>query len=119
MARIIRFEPQHVRPVPGTRRYPRFDEVQGEIETTAVVRLGAAAGLGEACRLLQRLRDSATPETRHLLNRLDDVLLTTRKQYEHAAYLVGLKAATWRLEHPPAELSDDRAVQEGPGGDGA
>jgi hypothetical protein len=112
MARIIQFEPQHARPLPGSRRYPRFDEVQGEIETTAVVRMGAAVALGEACRLLQRLRDTATPEARDLLNRLDDVLLTTRKQYEHAAYLVGLKAATWRLDRPPAELPDERAVQE-------
>jgi hypothetical protein len=113
MARIIRFEPNQVRPSPGSRRYPRFDEVQGEIETTAVVRLGAAVALGEACRLFQRLREGASPEVRDLLNRLDEVLLTARKQHEHAAYLVGLKAATFRLDHPPSTLADDRSAPLG------
>ena len=110
MARVIQFEPNHAPPMPGSRRYPRFDEVQAEIDTTAVTRLGATAALGEACRLLQRLRDVPSPEVRELVNRLDDVLLTVRKQHEHAAYLVGLKAATWRLDHPPSALPDDRAL---------
>lgn len=108
MARIITFDPSSVRTLPGQRRYPRFDEVQTEIEHIAIVRLGAATGLGEACHLFQRLREVASPEVRDLINRLDDVLVTVRKQHEHAAYLAGLKAATGRLERQPTVLTDDR-----------
>jgi hypothetical protein len=112
VARIITFDPSLGRPNPGQRRYPRFDEVQTEIENTAIVRLGAATALGEACHLFQRLRELTPPEVRDLVNRLDDVLVTVRKQHEHAAYLVGLKAATGRLDAQPASLVDERKGDE-------
>jgi hypothetical protein len=108
VARIITFDASLVRALPGQRRYPRFDEVQTEIENTAIVRLGAATALGEACQLFQRLRDLSSHDMRDLVNRLDDVLTTVRKQHEHAAYLVGLKAATGRLDVQPPSLTDDR-----------
>ncbi|HEX5819154.1 MAG TPA: hypothetical protein VFY20_09760 [Gemmatimonadales bacterium] len=111
MARIIRFDSSQARTPSGHRRYPRFDEVQGEIENTAIVRLGAGTALGEACRLMQRLRDGSSPDARTLLDRLDDVLVTVRKQHEHAAYIVGLKAATFRLDYPVRELLDERRAE--------
>src|SRR5690606_28758603 len=62
-------------------------------------------------RVEQRLR----PEDRPLLRELFEAISRHHERYEHAAYLVGLRAGAGRLSGLPA-LTDDRSGDNEPEG---
>ena len=88
MARVIRFDPKFQGGEPAWERYPRFDEIGSHIDAQAGKLFDSEASLARNRELYARL-----------------------EKFERAAYLVGLRAGTGKLEGLPP-LKDDR--RDGP-----
>jgi hypothetical protein len=95
MARIVAFEPRTRRE--GDTRYPRFEEVAAHIDRVAGELFDATRTLMEGRRLHAELRGMISSEALELLNRFYETFVTHEEKFEHAAYVVGLQAATGRL----------------------
>jgi hypothetical protein len=108
VARVIRFDPNYHPPDLPWDRFPRFDEVGAHIDAQAARMLDSKTSLAIGSELYARLEARLAPEDRPLLRELYEAICSHQEHYERAAYLVGLRAATGRLEGLPAMLKDDR-----------
>jgi hypothetical protein len=108
MARVVPFA-SAVRPDrEENTRYPLFPEVAAHIDVIANELFDATTTLVEGKQLFVQLQGMISPEALRILNRFYETLLTHEEKFEHAAYLVGLQAATGRLKLAAALLSERR-----------
>jgi triphosphoribosyl-dephospho-CoA synthetase len=98
MARVVSFESGTRARRGGETRYPRFGEVAAHIDRVAGELFDATRTLLEGKRLYAELRDMISSDALELLNRFNDTLVVHEEKFEHAAYVVGLQAATRRLK---------------------
>ena len=108
MARVIRFDPT-LRPDVRWERFPRFDEVGAQIDAQASRLFDSDRALQVNRDLYARLEAKLAHDDRPLLRELYQAISSHHEHYEHAAYLVGLRAASGQLEGLPPVLSDDRS----------
>jgi hypothetical protein len=113
VGRIIRFEPGRQSATAPWGRFPRFDEVGAQVDAQARRLFDDAASLERSSELYARLEARLAPQDRPLLRDLYEAVTSHHECYEHAAYLVGLRAGSGKLEGLPPVLPDDR----GPGAD--
>ena len=111
MARVIRFDPS-LRPDPKWERYPRFHEVGAQVDAQASRLFDNARSLEIKSELYARVETRLSAEDRALLRELYQAICSHQEHYEHAAYLVGLRAASGQLEGLPPVLSNDRNDDE-------
>jgi hypothetical protein len=111
VARVIQFDPKFHAGDPAWERYPRFDEIGGHIDAQAGKLFDSEASLAKNRELYGRLEARLAPEDRPLLRDLYAAITSHSEKFERAAYLVGLRAATGKLEGLPP-LKDDR--RDGP-----
>ena len=112
MADIIRFEPLGPAGNSDWRRFPRFDEVGGQIDLQAGRIFDTETSLARLSELYARAEQRLRPEDRPLLRELYEAVTRHYERYEHAAYLVGLRAGAGRLEGLPPVLSDERMPRD-------
>jgi hypothetical protein len=112
MAEIIRFEPAGPSENPDWRRFPRFEEVGAQIDLQAGRIFDTDASLGRLTELYARVEQRLGPEDRPLLRELYEAAARHHERYEHAAYLVGLRAGAGRLEGLPPVLADERLPED-------
>lgn len=112
MAEIIRFEPLGPAGNTDWRRFPRFDEVGGQIDLQAARIFDTGASLSRLSELYARTEQRLRPDDRPLLRELYEAATRHHERYEHAAYLVGLRAGAGRLEGVPPVLSDERTPDD-------
>lgn len=112
MARIIRFDPS-LRTADGGR-FPRFDEVGAQVDAQANRIFDAETSISGCRELYARVEARLTPDDRPLLRELYEAIVAHQEHYEHAAYLVGLRAGAGKLEGLPPALADERDPGEGP-----
>jgi hypothetical protein len=98
MARIVPFESGTRARRKGETRYPRFGEVAAHIDSVAGKLFDATRTLMEGKRLHTELRGMISSEALEVLNRFYDTVVAHEEKFEHAAYVVGLQAATGRLK---------------------
>jgi hypothetical protein len=98
MARVVPFESGTRARREGETRYPRFREVAAHVDSVAGELFDVTRTLMEGKRLHAELRGMISFEALEVLNRFYDTLVTHEEQFEHAAYVVGLQAATGRLK---------------------
>jgi len=108
VARVIRFDPT-LRPDMRWERFPRFEEVGAQIDAQASRLFDSERSLQTKRELYARVEARLAPDDRSLLRELYQAISSHQEHYEHAAYLVGLRAATGQLEGLPPVLSDDRS----------
>ncbi len=108
MADIIRFEPLGPPGNADWRRFPRFDEVGAQIDVQASKIFDTEASLARLSELYARAEQRLRPDDRPLLRELYEAATRHHERYEHAAYLVGLRAGAGRLEGLPPVLDDQR-----------
>lgn len=108
MARVIRFDPRFQPSDLPWDRFPRFDEVGGQIDAQAGRAFDSAASLAASSELYARLEARLAPDDRPLLREFYEAICSHQEHYERAAYLVGLRAGCGKLEGLPPVLSDDR-----------
>ena len=111
MARVIRFDPKFQGGDPAWERYPRFDEIGSHIDAQAGRLFDSEASLARNRELYARLEARLAAEDRPLLRDLYAAITAHAEKFERAAYLVGLRAGTGKLEGLPP-LKDDR--RDGP-----
>ncbi len=103
--------PEVPRGRPRLERYPRFEEVDGHVDAQATKLFDSEASLARNRELYARLEARLGVEDRPLLRELYTAITAHFEKFERAAYLVGLRAATGRLEGLPP-FKDDR--RDGP-----
>jgi hypothetical protein len=108
VARIIRFEPARQASAAPWGRFPRFEEVGAQIDAQAARLFDSAASLARGSEFYARLEVRLEPQDRQLLREFYEAVSSHHERYEHAAYLVGLRAGSGKLEGLPPVLSDDR-----------
>jgi hypothetical protein len=108
VARVIRFDPTRQAANVQWGRHPRFDEVGAQIDAQASRLFDSARSLAHSSELYARLESRLPAEDRPLLRELYEALTSHLEKYEHAAYLIGLRAGAGRLDGLPAVLVDDR-----------
>jgi hypothetical protein len=113
MADIIRFEPSGPSGNAEWRRFPRFDEVGAQIDVQAGRIFDTESSLARLRDLYARAEQRLRPDDRPLLRELYEAVTRHHERYEHAAYLVGLRAGSGRLDGLPPVLMDDRTT-DGP-----
>jgi hypothetical protein len=113
VGRIIRFEQGRQPLTTPWGRFPRFEEVGAQIDAQAGRLFDSAASLERGSDLYARLEARLAPQDRPLLRELYEAVTSHHERYEHAAYLVGLRAGSGKLDGLPPVLPDDR----GPGAD--
>jgi len=113
VARVIRFDPSLRIDLPWGR-YPRFEEVGAQVDAQAHRLFDAAASLARSSELYARLEARLAPDDRPLLRELYEAVVSHQEHYEHAAYLVGLRAGAGRLEGLPPVLTDERMPGDDP-----
>jgi len=111
VARVIRFDPKFQGGDPAWERYPRFDEIGSHVDAQAAKLFDSEASLARNRELYARLEARLAPEDRPLLRDLYAAITAHGEKFERAAYLVGLRAGTGKLEGLPP-LRDDR--RDGP-----
>jgi hypothetical protein len=112
LARVIRFDPTfHPADAPWGR-FPRFDEVGAQIDAQVARMVDSETALTKSRELYARLEARLIPDDRPLLRELYTALSSHHERYEHAAYLVGLRAGSGRLEGLPPVLPDQRRPDE-------
>lgn len=114
MARVIRFDPSYQPADLPWGRFPRFDEVGAQIDEQAARLFDSATFLANSRELYARLEARLAPEDRPLLRELYEAISQHQEYYERAAYLVGLRAGTGRLEGLPPVLPDERTGDDDP-----
>ena len=107
MARVIQFDPRFHGGDKAWERFPRFEEVDGHVDAEAAKLFDSEASLARNRGLYARLEARLGPDDRPLLRDLYAAITAHQEKFERAAYLVGLRAATGRLEGLPP-LKDDR-----------
>ena len=113
MARVIRFDPS-LRPDAAWGRYPRFEEVGAQVDAHAARLFDSARSLEKNRELYARVEARLAPDDRALLRDLYQAISSHHEHFEHAAYLVGLRAASGQLEGLPPVLTDDRSDEPEP-----
>jgi hypothetical protein len=108
MARIVPFVSVAPRDRQEDSRFPRFREVAAHIDVIANELFDAKSTLNEGRELFAHLKGMISSEALGVLNRFYETLLIHEEKFEHAAYLVGLQAATGRVKLPAALLSERR-----------
>jgi hypothetical protein len=108
VARVIRFDPTQ-RPDLRWERFPRFDEVGAQIDAQASRLFDSDRAMQAKRELYARVELRLAPDDRPLLRELYQAITSHHEHYEHAAYLVGLRAASGQLEGLPPVLTDDRS----------
>jgi hypothetical protein len=111
VARVIQFDPKFNTGDAGWERFPRFDEIDGHVDAQANKLFDAEASLARNRELYARVESRLGPDDRPLLRELYAAITAHQEKFERAAYLVGLRAATGKLEGLPP-LKDDR--RDGP-----
>jgi hypothetical protein len=106
MARIVPFASGIRFPQAETTRYPRFAEVAAHIDVVASELFDARTTLQEGKQLFTELQGMISSQALGVLNRFYDTLVKHEEKFEHAAYLVGLQAATGRVQLAAALLSE-------------
>ena len=106
MARIVPFVSAGRSGGDQSTRYPRFPEVAAHIDVIANELFDAASTLREGKQLFAELQGMLSPEALRLLNRFYETLVSHEEKFEHAAYLVGLQAATGRVKLAAALLTE-------------
>jgi hypothetical protein len=104
---VIQFDPRFHGGDPSWERFPRFDEIDGHVDAQAARLFDAEASLARNRELFARVESRLAPEDRPLVRELYEAITSHQEKFERAAYLVGLRAATGRLEGLPP-LKDDR-----------
>jgi hypothetical protein len=104
---VIQFDPRFHGGDQSWERFPRFDEVDGHVDAQAAKLFDAEASLARNRELFARVEAHLAPDDRPLLRELYEAITAHQEKFERAAYLVGLRAATGRLEGLPP-LKDDR-----------
>ena len=112
MARVIRFDPTFQPPDLPWGRFPRFEEVGAQIDLQVRRMVDSETALARSRELYARLEARLAPEDRPLLRELYTAVSSHHERYEHAAYLVGLRAGSGKLEGLPPLLSDQRRSDE-------
>jgi hypothetical protein len=108
MARIVPFASAVNRGRQEDTRYPRLSEVAAHIDVIANELFDAKNTLNEGRELFAQLKDMISPEALGVLNRFYETLLAHEEKFEHAAYLVGLQAATGGVNLAAALLGERR-----------
>jgi hypothetical protein len=108
VARVIRFDPT-LRPDVRWERFPRFEEVGAQIDAQASRLFDSERALEAKRELYARLEAKLAVDDRPLLRELYQAISSHHEHFEHAAYLVGLRAASGQLEGLPPVLCDDRS----------
>ena len=111
MARVIQFDPTLHGGDNAWERFPRFEEIDGHVDAQASKLFDSEASLARNRDLYARLEARLAPDDRPLLRDLYAAITAHQEKFERAAYLVGLRAATGRLDGLPP-LKDDR--RDGP-----
>jgi hypothetical protein len=111
VARVIRFDPTQ-RPDMRWERFPRFDEIGAQIDAQASRLFDNERSLEAKRELYAKVEARLNPDDRALLRELYQAICSHQEHYEHAAYLVGLRAASGQLEGLPPVLSDDRSDED-------
>jgi hypothetical protein len=114
VGRIIRFEPGRQPSDVPWGRFPRFEEVGAQIDAQAAKLFDSAASLERGSELYARLEARLGPQDRPLLRELYEAISSHHERFEHAAYLVGLRAGSGKLEGLPPALPDERADRDEP-----
>jgi hypothetical protein len=109
MARIVPFASTLRSGQREGTRYPRFEEVSSQIDVIADELFDAPNTLAAGRQLFLQLQGMISPEALAVLNQLYETLLTHEEKFEHAAYLVGLQAATGGVKVPAPLLNERRA----------
>jgi len=104
---VIQFDPRFHGGDQSWERFPRFDEVDGHVDAQAAKLFDAEASLARNRELFARVEARLAPDDRPLVRELYEAITSHQEKFERAAYLVGLRAATGRLEGLPP-LKDDR-----------
>jgi hypothetical protein len=112
MADIIRFEPLAPSGNTDWRRFPRFDEVGAQIDVQASKIFDTESSLARLTELYARTEQRLRADDRPLLREFYEAATRHHERYEHAAYLVGLRAGAGRLEGLPPVLGDDRSSDD-------
>jgi hypothetical protein len=111
VARVIQFDPKFNTGDHNWERFPRFEEVDGHVDAQAHKLFDAEASLARNRELYARVESRLAADDRPLLRDLYAAITAHQEKFERAAYLVGLRAATGKLEGLPP-LKDDR--RDGP-----
>ena len=115
MADIIRFKRSSPTRPPGDsewHRFPRYQEVDAQIDGQAAKLFDPNLSLERQRTLYARLEQRLRPEDRELLRELYEAVTSHAERYEHAAYLVGLHAGSGQLNGLPPVLDDDRSPDD-------
>ncbi|HEY8535483.1 MAG TPA: hypothetical protein VIL25_03505 [Vicinamibacterales bacterium] len=118
MADVIRFpRSAPIRPAnqPDWQRFPRYEEVGAHIDEQVGKLVDVAASIAAYKELYARVEQRLRPEDRPLLRDLFEAITRHHERYEHAAYLVGLRAGAGRLTGLPP-LTDERVSDNEPEG---
>ena len=97
MADILRFDPLGPPSNPDWRRFPRFEEVGAQIDAQANRSSTPAPRSTAAAMLDARVEQSFRPKTTRCCGISTRPSPCITSEYEHAAYLVGLRAGAGRL----------------------
>jgi hypothetical protein len=114
MADILRFDPLGPPSNPNWRRFPRFEEVGAQIDAQANQIFDTRASLDRGSMLYARVEQKLQAEDHALLRDLYEAITLHHERYEHAAYLVGLRAGAGRLPGLAPVLDDDRTSPDDP-----
>jgi hypothetical protein len=114
LARVIRFDPTYQPADLPWGRFPRFEEVGALVDAQAAKLFDSARSLAIGSELYARLEARLSPDDRPLLRELYEAICSHQEHYEHAAYLVGLRAGAGRLEGLPPVLPDERRLNDEP-----
>jgi hypothetical protein len=113
VGQVIRFDPSRPIDAPADwRRHPRFEEVGAQIDAQAAQIFDSAASLDLCRQLYARLEAGLSPADHGLLRELYEAISRHHEHFEHAAYLVGLRAALGKLAGLPAVLPDERSPRD-------
>lgn len=117
MADVIRFvrsEPLQPAGNSSWRRFPRFEEVGQQIDAQAQKLLDVKGSQARYTELFARVEQRLREDDRPLLRELFEAITRHHERFEHAAYLVGLKAGNGTLAGLPPVLADDRTDDDEP-----
>ena len=112
--RFVRSEPVQPSANSSWRRFPRFEEVGQQIDAQAQKLLDVQGSQARYTELFSRVEQRLREDDRHLLRELFESITRHHERFEHAAYLVGLKAGNGSLGGLPPVLADDRTDDDGP-----
>ncbi len=111
MGRVLPFTRPHNASTPQAR-YPRFSEVTAHIAHIADEVFGTTTSLEQGANLYGEVEQRLAVEDREWLAKLYEATIAHEEKFEHAAYLVGLMAASGQLPSGVAFL-DQRLEPQG------